>query len=269
MAKIIAFPGGQSAPPPAGAKHPKKTSPALPAWTALVDRSPWWRLADFLVREALEAPFKLGSAGELPPSIEEAALAVCPQRAANQPCDDLSEVRSILENLDYLRSNRKSLFPGDEAEGALEHPWRLWADLQSWMVKEHVWTSRRQAGCGPLFRDSVSSSLGFLQAACEQGPLSAARLLDLLDPCLRLGDEITALGRPLEAPKPRFGQPAAGRPVMPWEEDWYELVVEGFALPLGLVTSERRLEDGDGGAWNERRPYETLRVAATDLLASL
>lgn len=269
MAKIIAFPGKQQPGRPAAGK--KKTGPALPDWVEHIGCSPWWRLADFLVREAADSPFKLGPGGELPESIVSEAREICPPHPGGRPCDDLDEVRSILENLGYLQSNRKSLFLDRSAEVVIAHPWRLWADIQTWLVREHVWTGSRQPGCGIFFRDSVSSSLGYLRAVCENGPVPGTRLLDLLESCLQFGSQLKATGLELIPPKPRFGPPSPGRPLFPWEEDWFDLVVDGFAQPLGLVSSRRQIPTSEnaGAAWNERRPYETLRVEATELLKSL
>ena len=285
MAKIIDFnvsKSGAGGPDGSSGKRAKN-----PDWTSLVHESPWWRLAALLVETCAEGPLKLSSSGELPAHLVTAAwelrdarhplaidLEASPDSESQFP--SLVEVRTLLEETGVLVANRRSIALGSAGEELVAGTWQLWPLLHQTLRNRLTGIKTRQPGAGPLFRQTMANSLGLINAACDSRPIAADRLIDLLEPALEIRKLLTGAGHPVIQASETTTQPSSGassgkapeRPILPYEADWYRLVLEGIALPLGLAVVERGTV-GHIGAWTQRSAYAVQAVSRTRLLASL
>jgi hypothetical protein len=288
MAKIIGFPGPSDPGGPqshGNARARAAKAPKKPAWTSLVGLSPWWRLADCLVRACGEGPLKLEATGELPAALVAEAWALrdpeCPLAADARASGDsesqfpsLVEVRGILEAEGILEATRRNIRLGTAGEAAHAEAWQLWPLLFDTLRRRLAQAPSRQPGAGRIFRQTLPSSLGYLLAASGQGIRGADRLLDLLEPQLELRAVFRAAGIELAAAPETLATPLApgaaapARPFLPYETDWFSQVVEGLAAPLGLALVSQGSR-GHIGAWTARSALAVHSVEATALLEAL
>lgn len=258
MAKIIQFPGA-----PAGTKktqHPKRSvdEASGPAWADHVNRSAWWRLAKTLFDALLEGPINLDKSGGF-----SSTVLGLPEDSANH--DDIELVRAVFTQCGHIAEGKRSISLTGEGFAASLQAWTLWPRLFTYCRDERPWLSNRFSAFGPLVKELVPRSLGFLRAATSQEAMAADKFIDLALYNLDIVQEAATLG--VEADLDDISR-RRDAPMDPLGVEWYRLTMESFALPLGLVDIVIS-NNAVGSSWMGRARYSGILVQASPLLLNL
>ena len=121
---------------------------------------------------------------------------------------------------------------------------------------------------GDFFRSQVPLSLGFLRHMCKGKAVSTSLVLDNLDSYLDFGGKIRSGGFEIPPPTPFLGSGSDSSGFPMHVLAWFQLTVEQFAVPLGLVylTADGQVPQK---GWYPRQVLQKILISATPLIECL